>query len=449
MRVNILKVRDMYEAKGRNPGGKLAFLNDIKHGLGLTDTSGSPYRDKAGNPRLSEQKLRPEQFSIQELAEGIIGSSWRNYFDPQNAGAMSRYTVARGLVEAGHPNDIRALVESTGVGLDPTAFANINAFSAVVGGLIEVKILEAFQNPALIADQLMPSEATKLNGQKAIGLNGIGDRAKKRNPGEPHQRASFNERWIETPETRENALAVEVLKETVFFDLTGNILNMAASVGEELAYRKELECIDTFIGVTNSFKYSGTAYNTYQTSETLGYINDHSNPLIDWTSLQTASLRFARMKDPSTGKRILIQPNVILVNPARVATAQLILGSTMTETRIAASGSNQSTSGTLQIRQTPGNPYSGQFTVLSSPLLEQRCTDADGLNLSQANADDYWWMMQSGKTFRYMQNYPLNVQQATPGNHEMLDRGIIASYFANERGIPSVWSPWHTVRNKN
>jgi hypothetical protein len=144
----------------------------------------------------------------------------------------------------------------------------------------------------------------------------------------------------------------------------------------------------------------------------------------------------------------LIQPNTILVNPAKLATAQLILGATLTETRIAA-GATQATAGTLQIRQTPGNPYSGQFTVLSSPLLEQRCTDADGLNLSQANADEYWWMMQAGKTFRYMQNYPLNVQQAAPNNYEMLDKGIVASYFANERGIPSVWSPWHTVRNKN
>jgi len=447
-RVNILKIRDLYESRKNSPAGKLAFLNDIKHGLGLTDKSGNPNRDPAGNHKLTEQKLKPEQFSIQELAEGIIGPQWRNHFDPANGAAMSRYTAARSLVESGFPNDSRALLEATGIGIDPTAFANINAFTSVVGGLIEVKILEAFQNPALIADQICPAEATKLNGQKVIGVNRIGDKGRKRNPGEPHTRAQFNERWIETPETRENALAVDVLKESVFFDLTGDILNVAASVGEELAYRKELEVIDTIIGVNNSFKYNGTAYNTYQTSETLGYLNDHSNPMVDWTSIQASMLRFARMKDPGTGKRVLIQPNLILVNPARLATAQLILGANLTETRVAA-GATQATAGTLQIRQTPGNPYSGQFTILSSPLIEQRCVDTDGLNLSQANADDYWWIMQGGKSFRYMQNYPLNVQQAAPNQYEMLDKGIVASYFANERGIPSVWSPWHIVRNKN
>lgn len=447
-RINSLKVKELYESRKSSTGGKLAFLNDIKHGLGLTDKSGNPNRDNAGNHRLHEQRLKPEQFSIQELAEGIIGSSWRNYFDPANGGAMARHTVARSLVEQGFPNDSRALLESTGIGIDPTAFANINAFTAVVGGLIEVKILEAFQNPALIADQLMPSEATKLNGQKIIGVNRLGDKGKKRNPGEPHQRAQFNERWIETPETRENALAVDVLKETIFFDLTGELLNVAGSVGEELAYRKELEVIDTIIGVNNSFKYNGTSYNTYVTSKTLGYLNDHSNKLEDHLAINTSIQKFVKMEDPGTEKRILIMPDTILVNPARLTNAQLILGANMTESRVA-TGATQATSTNLSIRQTPGNPYTGQFKILSSPLVEMRCTAADGLNLSQANADEYWWIMQSGKSFRYMQNYPLNVQQAAPNQYEMIDKGIVASYFANERGIPSVWSPWHTVRNKN
>lgn len=446
--VNITKVKSLYESKGKNPVGKLHFVNLLKHGLGLCDANGTRHKDNAGNCKLVEQKIRPEQFSIQELAEAIIGPSWRQFYDPANGEKMARYNTAKSLVESGFPNDSRALMEATGIGIDPTAFANVNAFTAVVGGLIEVKILEAFQNPSLIADQLMPAEATKLNGQKVIGTNRIGDKGKRRNPGEAHQRAQFNERWIETPETRENALAVDILKESIFFDLTGDILNVAASVGEELAYRKELEVIDTIIGVNNSFKYNGTAYNTYATSETLGYLNDQSNPMVDWTSIQASMLRFARMKDPGTGKRILIQPNTILVNPARLATAQLILGANMTETRVAA-GATQATAGTLQIRQTPGNPYSSQFTVLSSPLVEQRCTEADGLNLSQANADDYWWIMQSGKSFKYMQNYPLTVTQAPSTQYEMLDKGIVATYFANERGIPSVWSPWHIVRNKN
>ena len=445
--MNTIKLRSLYESRSKETNGRWRFLTEMRKGLGLCDADGNDHRDLAGNRVLKAREATPEQFSLQELAEAVVGQSWRTFFNPDSR-ELGRYTVARSLVESGFPNEKRALVEATGFGLDPSAFLNINTFTSIVGGLVEVKILEAFQNPALIADQLMPVEATKLNGQKIIGVQNIGDRGRKRSPGETHPRAQFGERWIETPETRENALAIDVLKETVFFDLTGSLMRQAASVGDELAYRKELEVIDTILGVSNTFKYNGTTYNTYQTSRTLGYLNSHVNQLVDWTSLQSSLMLFVKMQDPHTDKRLLITPNTILVNPAKLATANLILGASVTDRRTTP-GATQATADTLNISSTPGNPYSGQYTVLSSPLVEQRCLAADGLNLNQANTDGLWFTMEKGKSFRYMQNYPLTVTQASPNQYEMLDKGIVATYFANERGIPSTWSPWHIVKNNN
>ena len=445
--MNTMKLRNLYESRTKETNGRWRFLTEMRQGLGLCDKEGNDNKDFAGNRILKDRSVRPEQFSLQELAESIVGPSWRQIFNPES-GTMNQYTVARSLVETGFPNEQRALVEATGFGLDPSAFLNINTFTSIVGGLVEVKILEAFQNPALIADRLMPVESTKLNGQKIIGLQNIGDRGRRRGPGETHPRAQFGERWIETPETRENALALDVLKETVFFDLTGAILQQASSIGTELAYRKELEVIDTFLGVNNSFKYNGTAYNTFQTSRTLGYLNAHTNQLVDWTSLQSAYMLFMRQEDPHTAKRLLITPDTILVNPAKMATINLIIGASSTDRRTTP-GSTQATASELNIASTPGNPYSGQFNVVTSPLVEQRCLATDGLNLNQANTDGLWFMMQAGKPYRYMQNFPLTVTQASPSQYEMLDRGIVASYFAEERGIPSVWSPWHIVKNNN
>lgn len=450
--ISTIKMRDLYESRVKQSNGRFRFLTEMKHGLGLCDLNGSDYRDAAGNRILkSERSLRPEHFSLAELAEAIVGPTWRSLFNPDSR-ELNRFTTARALVETG--TDSRSLIEAAGVGVDPTAFLNINTFTSVVGGLVEVKILEAFKNPNFIGDQLCPAEPTKLNGQKIIGINRIGDKGKKRLPGEAHVRAQFNERYVTTPETRENALAVDVYKESVFFDLTGDILNVAASVGDELGYRRELEILGLVVGATNSFNYNGTAYNTYSSSlNAIGYFNDFSNPLVDWTSLQADILKFARMQDPYTQKRILVNPNTILVNPAKVATANLIIAATSTERRTGAGSSTpQTTSMPLNVSVTGSNPYSGQFTILSSPLLEQVCTAtaADGgLALSQSNADEYWWMLESGKSFRYMQNYPLSVAQSAPNQYEMLDKGIVATYFANERGIPSVWSPWHIVRNTN
>lgn len=445
--MNTFKMKSLFESRAKETNGRWRFLTEMRHGLGLCDKDGNDHKDHAGNRILKDAKIAPESFSLQELAEAVVGSSWRVVFNPEN-GTMNSYTVARGMMESNFTGDPRALVESTGFGLDPGAFLNINTYTALVGGLVEVKILQAFQNPMLIADSIMPVEATKLNGQKVIGVQGIGDRGKKRLPGETHTRASFSERWIETPETRENALAIDVLKETVFFDLTGSILRQASEVGKELAYRKELECIDLFLGVNNSFKYNGTAYNTYQTSRTLGYLNDGVNQLIDWTSFNTSMMMFARQEDPHTAKRILTNPDTVVVMPQRLATANLILGASSVDLRTAP-GLTQATAVTLSVANGGANPFAGKYKVLTSPLLEQRALASDGLNLNQANTDGLWFMLESGQPFKYMQNYPLTVTQASPTNYEMIDRGVVASYFANERGIPSVWSPWHVVRNKN
>lgn len=445
MGVNILKMRALYESRCRESGGRQRFVTEMRQGLGLSNAQGSDYKDNANNKRLGDRTWKPEDFSLRELAEGLLGSAWRIMFDDSQRGTLAKMTAARSLVEQG-----AGLMESTGFGLDPTAFLNINTFTSVVGGLIEVKILESFQNPQLIADTLAPAEPTKLNGQKIIGLQSMGDLARKRLPGESHTRAQFGERWVQTPETRENALAVDVLKEAVFFDLTSDVLNMASSVGDALAYRKELEVIDSVIGVTNNFNYNGTAYNTYQTSKTLGYLNDISNPMTDWTSFQADVLQFMRVEDPHTGKRIMIQPNTILVLPAKIATANMILNATAIERRTGAGATTpQTTSNPLFAAQGAANPYGGQFQIVTSPLLEVRALAADGLNLAQNVADEYWWMMQSGKSFKYMQNYPLTISQAAPNQYEMLDKGIVASYFANERGIPAIVSPWHVLRNKN
>lgn len=442
--LNMFKVQELYESRtAPGGGGRMRFINEIRHGLGLCDENGNDYKDRAGNRILKEAKFRPEQFSLAELAEGICGRQWKQIFDPAQGELFAKASIARSLLEQAEPGDRQALMENTGFGIDPSAFLNINAYTILTGGLIEVKILEAFQNPTFIGDKLMPSEATKLNGQKIIGINPLGDVSQRRAPGEPHPRTQFGERWIQTPETRENALAIDILKEAVFFDLTGDILRNASALGEQLAYRKELEIIDTIIGVTNTFNWKGTAYNTY--ANNLGYDNALTgNDLQDWTNIQTAWLKFSRFTDPDTAKRILINPGTILVSPGKLATANLILNAVSTQRRTGAGSSPaQTTSNPLNVSDTNGNPYSGMFDVLTSPLLEQQLV-ASGLTMDQSTST--WFMMEKGKSFKYMQNYPLQVQQASAQSYNMLDRGILASYFAHERGIASVWSPWHTMK---
>lgn len=425
----------LYEQRG--PRG---FVSAAFKALGLTDRDDPRHRhrDRAGNQTLRRPRdragneldpLRPEDFSFRDLAESIIGEDWNEQLNP---GALQRVAI----MEANGVN----LLETGGTGaLSASAFANINAFTAVVAGLLEVKVMEGWQNPQYIAEQLMPAEATKMfDGRKVIGVSRIGDQAEERLPLMPTKRVQIGERWIQQPRTVENALSSEVSQEVVYLDLTGQALSEASDVGTWLGYRKELRCIDAFIGVTNTYSYKGTSYNTYQAAGT--WDNSFSNELLHWTDIEEVEIKFRDMTDPETGTRVLIQPNTILVNRGKLHTANAIIGATNVQYRDATSAAHN-------IREF-ANPIKG-YSVLESPLVYERCRASDGLNLSAANAEKYWWTYEKGKPFKYAQNWPLRTQQAAPNQLDMIDRGVVLYIKADERGIPMVYEPRRVVRCTN
>ena len=142
----------------------------------------------------------------------------------------------------------------------------------------------------------------------------------------PHVRALVGERFITLGTARENALAVDVTKEAAFFDLTGQLMERAQAVGRAIAYRREVDMLSAFIGVTTQlagkyqFIYDNTAYSMYSSvGQTIGgtytLINAQSNVLYDWESLQASWLLFTKMVNPDTGVRYLINPDDVLVSP--------------------------------------------------------------------------------------------------------------------------------------
>lgn len=460
----VAEVRELYESyKGPadrpQPRGRTAFVTDFRHKLGLCDRHGNPYKDRAGNRVLKEARIEASQFDFSDLGLALAGPRIVEMFGGGRQ-VLAEYARHNMIVGERSPDDGRALYEAVGAGVDVSAFADINAWTGTVGGLIERKILEQFQNPDLIGDELMPPEPTKVNeGQKVIGVSRIGDLAQERQPGMAHQRAGFGERYVTLGKMRENALALDLLKETAFFDLTGQVMPTAGSVGEWVAFRKEIEQIDAFLGITTAsgqkyqFVYKGTAYDAYSTGQTIGqttFVNSQQNELVDWESVQTAWLRFVRMQDPETATRVQVRPDRAVVNPAKLATAHLIFSATETERRSAA-GATQATASDLHVLRAQGNVVSqffGNLKILWSALLEQRCTDAaagprPGLGLSQDNANKRWYLYQREKFMRWMQAWPLTITQAPANSYEMVDRGVVASWFVNERGMPSVWSIWH------
>ncbi len=366
---------------------------------------------------LETKQLRPEDFSIRDLAEHfvrntggeVIGNHWVREACGSAAGATT-------LLEAGE-------------GVDTTAFSNIT------GQLIYARVLEGYQHPAFVLSRLIPATPTRLSGEKIPGVTRIGEKAETIGEGMPYPHFGFGEEFVETPETTKRGLIVSVTREAIFFDRTHLVMRRAAEVGEFLGLNKEKRIVDVVIGATNNYKRNNVTSNTYLASGG-GWTNDQSNPLIDWTSVDQAEQLLAEMKDPATGEPILITADTILAMPANFRTAQRIISATeITSTSSAG------------VATASDNPLSGQYRVERSQLAYLRIQSE--LGVASSDARQYWFLGRFERAFAYMENWPVTVSQAPAGSEAEFTRDVVLRFKASERGAAAVLDPRYVVRNKN
>jgi hypothetical protein len=355
---------------------------------------------------LREKKLRPEDFSLRDLAESLVpdGGEWVRLLDPRSAGGVS-------LLESGQ-------------GVDVTAFLNI------AGQVVYSKIMEAYQQEAFVVSKLVDTIPTRLDGEKIPGVTAPPDAAESIRPGMPYPSVGFGEDYIETPSTTKHGLIVPVTREAIFFDRTNLVLSRAAEVGEILGLNKEKRLIDVVIGAVNNYKRLGTSYNTYLGSGAWINVKD-TNALVDWRNVDAAESLFADMLDPATGEPVLVSPTTVLVMPAYRHAAQRVFGAAeidyatdATTTRVA-------------------NPLT-KYKVVDSRLVYRRIIAAG------AAADDakkWWFLGDFKKAFAYMENWPITVTQSAPNSEAEFNNDIVVRFKASERGAAAVLNPRCVVKN--
>jgi len=360
---------------------------------------------------LSQGHLKPEDFSIRDLAEGLVpdGHQWVRMMDPRNAGGVN-------VLEAGE-------------GVDVTAFLN------VTGHVIYAKILEAYSQEAFVVSRLVDTVPTRLDGEKIPGVGRIKDEVTEIGPGMPYPNVGFGEDYIETPSTTKHGLIVPVTKEAVFFDRTNLVLNRAAEVGEILGLNKEKRLVDLLIGQTNNYKWKGTDYDTYYDSDDgqpwVNVLAD--NELVDWTNVDAAEQLFADILDPNTDEPVLVQATTVLVTPAYRHAAHRVFNAA--EISYAATGSATTT--------TAANPL-GNYTVVESRLAYRR------IIASGQSADDakkWWFIGDFKKAFAYMENWPITVTQSPPNSEADFNQDIVVRFKASERGAAAVVNPRYVIKN--
>lgn len=387
--------------------------------------------NEMGRPVLRDQKMHPSEVSLKGLAECLVGPEWVENL-ARHSGSGARRLGGR-VFEAGG---------GSGVAMVPGQIPQVSAYLGSISGLLQAAMLETYDKPEYIIDQIVEVRPVKTRQTKLIGMGRIGDQSKRRNPGEAHPFAQVSQRYITTPETQQDALAGAVTYEAVAFDETQQVLDQMRGIGTELGLRKELDGFGVVCGATNPYNYNGASYNTYLTSG--NWINDQANQLDDWTDINNAEELGSRMTDQETGNRIGVVYDTLLVSPARRATAEYITGATNVEARTA----------TTQAVVAGGRNRVTPRKILSSVYLDQVLTTAaasGGLALSQANANLYWWMMKTGRggAFYRNENWPLAVNEATPNDFTMLNHKIVLAVFADQMHVFGVQEPRFTIRNTN
>jgi len=360
------------------------------------------------NEALQTGQLRPEDFSLRDLAEALVpqGREWVRSLDPRQEG----------------------LLLESGEGVDVTAFLQ------VTGQIVYSKILEAYRHEQFVMSRLVETIPTRFDGEKIPGVGPLADQATAIEPGMPYPHVGFSADYIETPSTTKHGLIVPVTREAIFFDRTYLVLRRAAEVGEVLGLNKEKRLLDVLIGAVNPYRWNGTRYHTYYGPTDGGlWVNAlPGNELVDWTNVDRAEQLFADLLDPVTGEPVLVQPNTVLVMPAyRHAASRIFFAQELSYT---APQSSSTTTG--------ANPLA-RYRVVESRLAYRRIL---AMGVSAQEAKTWWFIGDFRKAFAYMENWPITVTQSPPGSEAEFTQDIVVRFKASERGAAAVLNPRYIVR---
>ena len=364
---------------------------------------------------LESGDLSPEDFSIRELAEELIGHEYVRSCGPGKGGGFLSVTEDADAVSSGH-------------------FANIT------GQIVYSKILAAATAEAFVFSKIIPTIPTQFSGEKIPGITGLGDAAIVVKEGELYSHAGVNEDWIQTPATVKRGTIVPVTKEVVFFDRTGLMLDRCSKVGEAIGINKEKRIIDVVVDENTTagrYNWKGNEIATYgDNSGTHNWDNlSASTALVDYTDIEACELLMAALTDPHTGEPMTMFADSVIVTPQLAGTAYRILHTIHVD--VAPVGFDVDSVASVSRFPSPlgRTSYSPSYRIITSRLLAARM-----------GTDTSWYLGAPSKAFAYMENWPITVTQAPPNNHEEFNRDIVAQYKASEYGATTTLEPRHMVK---
>lgn len=358
---------------------------------------------------VREGKVNTKRLSIRRLAEAFCGENW--------ADNLNRFNKVGRVTEANEA-------------VDPSGFA------AITGQLLVNEIRQKYQLASLVADRLcstIPVTNGNLGTQIVPYLSDVSDDGEVVNPGMPYPQTRFSGQYITHPSIVKKGRICAITMETIYSDLTGQVLDSARSVGTRLALAREEDILKVVLGITNPHSFNGSSYSTYQASTP--WVNKTTSfSLTDWTGINTLEQLFTKMRDPVTGKPIMIEPKQIFVMPAQKYSVRRIINATEVES------GNYATSGNPS-RTTSSNPLDKNYEILTSAHAFNLLTDSTIGNVSESNANLRVYLGDFQRAFVWREAQPLKVVEAPPLNPLDFNQDIALAVKASWMGVAGVSEP--------
>lgn len=496
-----MPVVSLAECRGRfnrlvSSGGTPAhFFGAIMHEVGICDEKGVRYvredscerRETANGtvggdvPTLGQRRRKPTDFRWDVLAEAMIGPDWRVHIglDRPEAGlgVMAELEHKLGRVRMFSEEGAAA---STG---GPSVWANVAAWSATVGGLMQAQFLEGYQvaEYGALAD-LFPVKPAVFwqGGERYIDIIGPFQPAAEVGPGVEYPDMGMSAMWVEPGPMKKYAGKITMYKETAAIDISGGqMMAKMKTAGEMLKYRETELSLDIITAPTASAVYNNwrlgmltdtaaTQYATYGATVTnpAGRArlidNDLVNPFNDFGALQISDERLANLYHPVSDQPLMTDLSVALFpTPLAKWANALNNAETISLMNQATAGPAQSPPGTFPSdRIDMKNPYKGIVTALASPDAMRRLdarhvastTQADpnlspGLGLSGA-ARYRWYRLNPGKFACKRQFWPATTVDISPSDWVMATQGLVAAQAFDIAVQMQILSPYHIQRNR-
>jgi len=293
------KMRDIYQRLGSNTSERTVNLARM-------------IRDLLQAKKGEEPRMKPEDFSIQEIYQAVHSS----------------------------------------------------AFPVITGTLLSSKMIAAYQLAPTIGDTLVDKFTSKLKTDTIPGMAPIGTMENVYEGGPYKHTESMEEKWVEIKGQKYGKI-LDITEEMLMYDQTGLVLRQAGQMGESAAMFREKLIMNTIQDITNYKAWypgvSGTATQTdlYQNATSDPHSQDNliTNALVNHTDINAAILLFAALVD-ERGDPIVIGPKVLLVPNSLLMAANMIYKSS-----VLIGGANSQP-----------NPYAGVFKPVTSPFLDAQST---------------------------------------------------------------------------